>query len=124
MTDHLVDGTRGQEADVHEMARQLDSHLGPTLVAALTGATDKGQAIRWAKPDGPEPRPAAVRRLQLAHQVWTQVAAAAGEDVARAWMIGANPLLGEDTPATAIREDRAPEVLAAVRALIEDRPET
>jgi len=109
--------------DVHEMARQLNSHLGPTLVAALTGATDKGQAIRWAKPDGPEPRPDAARRLQLAHRVWTHIAVAENEHTARAWFIGGNPLLGEDTPLTAIREDRAREVMAAVRALLEDQPD-
>ena len=109
--------------DVHEMARQLNSNLGPTMVAALTGATDKGQAIRWAKPDGPAPRPDAVRRLQLAHRVWTHVAVAENEHTARAWFIGGNPLLGEDTPLTAIREDRAREVMAAVQALLEDRPD-
>ena len=30
---------------------------------------------------------------------------------------------GEDTPLTAIREDRAREVMAAVRALLEDQPD-
>lgn len=123
MTEHPADGAGGQGVDLHEIARQLVSHLGPTLVAALAGATDRGRAIEWAKPDGPEPPPDAARRLQLAHRVWTLVAAAEGDDIARAWFVGGNPLLGEHIPLTAILEDRAPEVMAAVRALLEDQPD-
>lgn len=109
--------------DVHEMVRQLNSHLGPTLVAALAGATGKSQALRWAKPDGPVPRHDATRRLQLAHRVWTHVSVAENDHTARAWFIGGNPLLGEDTPVTAIRQDRGREVMVAVQALLEDRPD-
>ena len=54
---------------------------------------------------------------------WTRIAVGETEHTARAWFIGGNPLLGEDTPLTAIREDRAREVMAAVRALLEDRPD-
>ncbi|GAH52627.1 unnamed protein product, partial [marine sediment metagenome] len=32
-------------------------------------------------------------RLEVAYRAWTTLAAAAGEDVARAWFIGANPRL-------------------------------
>jgi hypothetical protein len=108
--------------DVHEMTRQLNSHLGPTLVAALAGASDKSQAIRWARPDGPDPRPEAVRRLQLAHRAWTHLAIGENEHIARAWFVGGNPFLNEDTPITAIREDRGTAVMSAVTALLEDRP--
>ena len=40
------------------------------------------------------------------------------DHVARAWMIGGNPFLGEDTPLTAIREDRGGAVIAAVQAFL------
>lgn len=123
MTDHPADANGEEDVDLREIARQLVSHLGPTLVAALTGATDKGQAIEWAMPDGPEPQPDAARRLELAHRVWTEVAAAEGDDVTRAWFIGYNPLLGDQLPLTAILDDRATEVMAAVRAFLEDRPD-
>lgn len=109
--------------DVHEMVRELNSHLGPTLAAALAGATGKTQTIRWATPDGPEPRPDATRRPQLAHRIWAQIAVAENDHTARAWFIGGNPLLDEDTPVTAIREDRGQQVMIAVRALLEDRPD-
>lgn len=123
MTEHTADRGSQHGADLHEIARQLISHLGPTLVAALTGATAKEQAIAWAMPDGPEPPADAARRFELAHRVWTQVAAAEGDDITRAWFIGANPLLGDQVPLTAILDDRAAEVMVAVRAFLEDRPD-
>jgi len=50
-----VTGTHAATArmDIHEVARQLHSHLGPTLVAALAGTPDRKLPIRWAKSDGP-----------------------------------------------------------------------
>jgi len=61
-----------------------------------------------------------MRRLQFAHEQWTRLAEAEGEDVARAWFIGANPWLDDDTPITAIREDRFDEAGQAAQAVIDD----
>ncbi len=99
---------------IHEVARELNAGLGPTLVAALTGSKDRKLPIRWAHADGPEPGTAFRRRLLLAHRVWTLIAPGETAEVARAWFIGANPFLDEDTPLTAIREDRARPVPAFV----------
>jgi hypothetical protein len=88
---------------IHEVARELNAGLGPTLVAALTGSKDRKLPIRWAHADGPEPGTAFRRRLLLAHRVWTLIAPGETAEVARAWFIGANPFLDEDTPLTAIR---------------------
>ena len=107
--------------DIHELVRQLNTHLGPTLVAALVGSKDRKAPIRWARHDGPEPRPETAGRLMLAHRAWTHIVVAENEHVARAWFIGGNPFLGEATPITAIREGSGREVMAAVRALLEDR---
>ncbi len=49
--------------DIHDVVRQLNSHLGPTLVAALAGSPDRKLPIRWAKSNGPTPEPAYSRRL-------------------------------------------------------------
>lgn len=107
--------------DIHELVRRLNSHLGPLLVAALAGSKDKKLPYKWAKPDGPTPGPAFQKRLQLAHRIWISIADAETEAIARAWFIGGNPFLGEDTPITAIREDRHKEVLRALKAFLEDR---
>lgn len=115
--------THGQTArlDIHEIVRQLNMHLGPTLVAALAGTKDRKMPIRWAKADGPTPGTDFNRRLQLAHRVWTSVSGAEGDHVARSWFIGGNPHLGEDTPLTGIREDRDREVVAAAEAFVNDQ---
>jgi len=47
------------------------------------------------------------------------LAASDGTAVARQWFIGGNPRLGEDTPITAIREDRHEAVASAVRTFID-----
>ncbi|MCR2813875.1 hypothetical protein NQ166_12350 [Microbacterium sp. zg.Y1090] len=110
---------RTMRMDIHDIVRELNGALGPTLVAALAGSKDRKLPIRWAKEDGPEPRVEASRRLTFAHRQWLLLAAADGEHVARQWFIGSNPQLHEDTPITAIREDRRNDVAAAVKAFIE-----
>ncbi len=80
--------------------------------------------IRWAKSDGPTPRAAYSRRLQFAHRAWTHTAGAEGEPAARSWFIGANPVLHEATPLTAIRNDRGEDLMLAVKILLEDTPDT
>ena len=56
--------------------------------------------------------------------VWTQIAGSESDHVARSWFIGANPQLGEDTPLTALRQDRGAQVVAAAAAFVEDQPAT
>ncbi|MFJ6429206.1 MULTISPECIES: hypothetical protein [Microbacterium] len=103
---------------IHKVARDLNASLGPTMVAALAGSKDRKLPFRWAKDDGPEPRADAARRLTFAHRQWAILVASDGEQVARQWFVGGNPLLHEDTPITAIREDRHSAVADAVRSFI------
>lgn len=110
--------------DVHQVARELVESLGPTLVAAMTGTRDRKLPAKWAKPDGPNPRADFVRRLQLGHRAWKALEAEEGDHVARQWFIGGNPHLDEDTPITAIREDRGKAVIAAVEAFMRDQQDT
>lgn len=105
--------------DIHDIVRELNDALGPTLVSALVGSKDRKAPIRWAKPDGPVPRDESVRLLMFAHRQWNALADADGDHVARQWFIGGNPLLDEDTPITAIREGRHDEVSRAVQSFVE-----
>ena len=109
---------RTMRMDIHDVVRELNSTLGPTLVAGLAGVKDRKLPIRWAKPDGPITRPEASNRLTFAHRQWTVLFAADGAAVARQWLIGGNPYLRENTPISAIREDRHSEVAAAVQAFV------
>ncbi|ERI35323.2 hypothetical protein M707_22360 [Arthrobacter sp. AK-YN10] len=106
---------------IREIVRQLNSALGATLVAALAGSKDPKISYKWARTDGPEPKPEAQARLQLAHRAWTAVSSVEGEHVARLWFIGANPWLGEVSPIEAVRDLRSKEVMDAAVAMTEDR---
>lgn len=118
-TLHTAQFSRTTRMDIHDVVRELNAALGPTLVAALAGSKDRKHPIRWAKPGGPTPGDSFARRLLFAHRKWTELAAADGATVARQWFIGGNPALGEQTPLTAIREDRHEEVAAAVDSFLE-----
>src|SRR4051794_22417055 len=84
--------------DLHEVARRLVLHLGPTLTALLAGAKDRKLPHRWAQSDGPTPRDEAAARLLAAHQLWVLLTGAESDHVARAWFIGSNPRLGDEQP--------------------------
>lgn len=105
--------------EIRDVVRELNEVLGPTLVAALAWAGDRGLPLRWAKPHGLVPAPAIVHRLALARSVWTQVSAKEGDLIARAFLVGGNPALGGETPLTAIREERRAELLIAVGVFLE-----
>jgi len=105
---------------IREITRRLNGCLGGTLVASLAGSKDTKASYRWAKEDGPQPRPEAIKRLTFAYEQWWKVAEAEGEHVARLWFIGANPWLDNDTPVNAIREGRYKGVSNAAQALVDD----
>lgn len=103
-----------------EVTRRLIATLGGTLVSTLAGSKDVKAAHRWARADGPKPRPITEEKLRFAYEQWQKVAQVEGETVARAWFIGANPWLNYDTPVLAIREGRFADVNAAANALSND----
>lgn len=116
---------RTAKMDLPDIVRDLNAALGPTLVAALAGTTDTKAPIRWSKLTPPRRiSPNYSRRLLVGHRAWSQLVAADGPSIARNWFLGANPLLDEDTPITAIREDRTQQVIAAVTAFVTDQPAT
>ncbi|TDW31419.1 hypothetical protein EDD25_3234 [Cryobacterium psychrophilum] len=55
---------------IREITRRLNAALGGTLVAALAGTKDTSAPRTWAKEGGPQPRPAAMKRLAFAYEQW------------------------------------------------------
>jgi len=102
--------------DIHELVRRLNSHLGATLVATMAGVRDSKLPYRWAKLDGPTPNPEAEHRLRVAHRTWLMLADAESDHIARAWFIGANPLLDETAPIMALRQGDTQQVIRAAEA--------
>lgn len=107
-------------ARTRALARHLMAVLGPTLVSTLAGSKDSRAATGWGSLDGPLPSADASLRLECAYYAWQKVSAAEGDDVARAWFVGGNPWLGDDSPITAIREGRFREVDNAAKACVDD----
>jgi len=102
--------------DIREVTRRLNVVLGGTLVASLAGAPDPTVPYQWARPRGPQPNAESITRLRFAYEQWRAVAAAEGDDVARAWFIGANPWLDQQSPVDAICSGHLENVAAAARA--------
>lgn len=104
---------------LREIVERLNRHLGATLVATLAGVSDRKLPYRWAREGGGTPNKEAARRLTAAHRIWVQLADAESDDVARAWLVGENPYLGEQAPVLALREGKVRETLRAAQAFLD-----
>ncbi|TRW47610.1 hypothetical protein [Georgenia yuyongxinii] len=106
--------------DIHDLVRTLNEHVGATVVQSMAGVRDRTAPYRWAQPGGPEPRSDAQSRLRLGYRVWRTVEVSEGPSTALAWLMGANPRLGEEMPIAYIRQLKTKEVLGAAEAFVSD----
>lgn len=104
---------------IPQIVAELTANLGTTLVAYMADVRSRQLPARWISGDV-DPRDPTKQRLMLAHQVFATIAAKESADVARQWLIGANPRFGGETPASRIRSFAAADVYGAMRAFIED----
>ena len=103
---------------VAERIAELVGNLGPTLVAVIAGTRNRDDVPDWEL-DVSSPDDDQLDRIGAAWDVWNLVSADAGDDIARAWFIGANPRLGE-SPAVALGKGRLDEVRSAAGAFLEN----
>lgn len=103
-------------APLKQVVRELIDLLGPTVVATVGGVNETRAVMQWLKGRKPQ-RPHVLRfTLQLARMI------AVKEDVVtiRAWFQGANPSLGDRSPALLLRnkafEDVQGPLMAAARS--------
>lgn len=110
--------------DTHEVVAYLLERLGRTLTAYIANTRSRSMPARWATPPGESdhasPGDDKVRRLKAAHAVFTMIENSDNDQVARSWLISANPRLSGHTPAEYIREDRIPAVFTAASAFVDD----
>ncbi len=97
------------KADIAEVARYLQEHLGQKLTAYLAGVRDPKMVGKWAR--GTEPRDASAMRLRAAFQATRMLAAAYGDASAKAWFVGTNTRLDDEAPAWVLRHAQAPDDL-------------
>jgi|SRR5690625_5210542 len=106
--------------NIHDLVREMNANVGATVVQSMAGTKDRTSPHKWAKPDGPEPRPEVDARLRLGYRVWKTLEIAEGRSVALAWLMGANPGLEENLPVLYIQQQRTREVLGAAEAFVND----
>jgi hypothetical protein len=99
-----------------DIARFLVDLLGLGLVSEMCGV-ESSTVTRWM--DSTTPTTTNERRLRLAYQVARLLLEADSTYVVRAWFIGMNPMLDDDSPSEAIAQDRLREVMTAARLYAE-----
>ncbi|WP_328735144.1 hypothetical protein [Streptomyces bobili] len=107
-----------EKLNIHDVVSQLNSWLGTTLVAVLSGATDKAAPEEWADQHSLAPSQNVQNRLWSAHRVWKNIASRRSDEEARLWFTGANPIL-ERSPVLALRIGMTLEVEEAASAFLD-----
>lgn len=105
------------ETSIEQITVFLEEVLGRKLVAALAGVADPKAVGRWASGER-APRAAAEEKLRVAYQVFRLLLAEESKHTIRAWFIGLNPQLNDESPIMVIREGRFQEVMVAAKAYV------
>lgn len=95
------------KADIADVARYLQAHLGQKLTAYLAGVKDPKMVGKWTR--GTAPRDTAAMRLRAAFQATRMLAGAYGDNCAKAWFVGSNTRLDDEAPAWVLRYAQAPD---------------
>jgi hypothetical protein len=105
------------ESSIQQITQYLEEVLGRKLVATLADVKDQKAVARWAAGER-APRPGTEERLRVAYQIFRLLMAVEAPHTVRAWFIGLNPQLNDESPILVIREGRFQEAMVAARAYI------
>jgi hypothetical protein len=108
---------RVTESSIQQITEYLEEVLGRKLVATLAGVKDQKAVGRWTSGER-EPRRGAEERLRAAYQIFRLLMAVEAPHTVRAWFIGLNPQLHDESPILVIQEGRFQEAMVAARAYI------
>jgi hypothetical protein len=105
------------ESSMADVAAFLQDALGQKLVAYMAGVSDPKAVGRWASGDR-NPRAETERRLRDAQYIFHLLVTKESPYTVRAWFVGLNPQLDDESPASAIREGRTRDALVAAKAFL------
>jgi hypothetical protein len=105
------------ETEIQAIARFLEEGLGRTLVAYIAGVSDPKAVGRWSRGER-DPRREAEDHLRAAYQIFQLLQEEESPHTVRAWFIGLNPQLDDESPATTLRDGRLRDVLVAARSYV------
>ena len=74
----------------------------------------RAQVTRWLRGSGIDPLNA--EKVDLLELVWSNLLRIYEPEVARSWLFGLNPVLGDRRPIDLIRQGRTEELMRAIRA--------
>ena len=104
------------ELGISDIAAALQSQLGQALLGVIVNKTER-TLTRWTKA-AVRPPHTSEQLLRDTFQVFELLTSAKSGDLARAWFMGMNPQLDDESPAEALSTGRARDVMAAARAFI------
>lgn len=100
----------------HEVAAFLRETIGPKLLAFVVDRDPK-TVQRWARQET-QPPDESVRLLRDLYQVVLVLLDEESRHTVRAWLMGMNPHLDDQSPAALLREGDGPRVLGAARTFL------
>ncbi len=107
---------RANETELSAAVKALVQILGHALVAVIVDREVK-TVRRWAHGHGPSGLQEQ-SRVRDTLQIVELLLASDSPSVVRAWFMGMNPQLNDESPAEVLAEGRAREVMAAARAYV------
>ncbi len=102
---------------IADVAGFLQETLGQKLTAYIADTEDAKAVGAWARADR-TPRPPAQDRLREAYRVFHLLQEQESPYTVRAWFVGLNPQLHDESPATILRAGNFKEALVAARAFL------
>jgi hypothetical protein len=101
----------------HPRTAFLQDELGQKLVAHMAGVSDPKTVCRWAKGER-MPRADSEHRLRESYRIFQLLLTKESPHTVRAWFVGLNPQLDDESPARAIGEGRTRDALVAAKAFL------
>jgi hypothetical protein len=105
------------ESSISDVVVYLQEVLGQKLVAYIAGVADPRTAARWAAGER-APRADHEQRLRCAYQTFQLLLAEEAPHTIRAWFLGLNPQLDDESPAQSIRDGAFRDVLIAAKTFL------
>lgn len=106
------------ESTVADIAAFLQDALGQKLVAFMVGVDDPKTVGRWASKKRLPQNSDAEQHLRATYQIFQLLATQESPYTVRAWFVGLNPQLDDESPAVAISEGRIRDVMVAAKAFL------
>lgn len=104
---------------INEITRKLEQVLSRRLTAVIAGVKDGKTIARWASDDTTEIQYNKEQRLRMTFQiVLLLLGSQDSPQMVKAWFIGLNPQLGDESPAEVIRKGQLQEAWNAAQAFV------